>query len=419
MKCLNCGAELKKESVFCSYCGAKVTGTVIDATDDGIFSESRFENNIFSDSKNTDSWDELNSFFEERSQNQNEFNSGIDSLFDDHYAKKSSYNNRTATNYKSPSERLAKVSIVLLSSLIALILLFTLFNIIIFKATDDGKMIEYKAAINRIIRGNSSQESYNSGYEQETEEYHYEYDNTGENSLPSTYTDNNNLQYPTQNKSDDNLLNSFSSENIRLLNIFLSNFAEAGVKDISSGKQNQMIDFVIEQAIINNPSKIYELGNEAFTSGGTKYDRYIDAYYVNERVKRYFDISVNDSSTDTYLFESGKYYIPDDIANVSSYFSKAYKATGNSDGTLTVYFKNYDCKGLEIDTNIYRGIGDENIGKSKVVGAGKATLKEKYFGEKYANYIILDYTLTEGRDYNYINTKVVSFPTPDNTLPDE
>ena len=394
MKCNKCGAEIEQNSVFCSYCGAKITMPGSDP----------------------DSWDEIDSFFKEEKPADVYYNSSapLTQKSERRAAPAAgNYYGSAAGNYetsrKHSSGRAQKAVIITLVALIALMVLYTLFNIIVFKATADDKLTDYKIAVSRIIgekyapvsadssKTDTDSENGNNAYSNpDNIDYNYDEFTTGY------------LNETSQADKAGDITSSFSAEEIRLMNLFLSNFAEAGVKDVSSSDNNQMTDFVIAQAIINAPGKITELDSESFLVNGVRYDRYISASYVSERRERYFGAKGRDNSTVRFRYEEGYYYIPDDVADASSYFSKLDRAVANADGTITAYFTSYDYLSTAIDENIYKGAGTANIGNCKKIGGGEAILEKRYFGPEYANFIVRNYKLTYGRDYDYNTARVTA-----------
>ncbi len=401
MKCYKCGNEIEQNSMLCSHCGARVNAL----------------------SANNDSWDEFDSLFNEEKPEDNDlfekelFSNDFDPL-SPLAGEKYGYSFETQDDSDSENGGGArKIILVVLITVFALIILFTFFNIIVFKATPDNVLTDYKIAISKIIGEqyapknavnngaysavNQGDTNYNGGSYSNSDSNGYNYD--------EFTTDYANAASQVNNTGD--ITSSFSAEEIRLLNLFLSNFAEAGVKDVSSSDNSGMTNFVITQAIINSPKIITNLGSELFLAGGVRYNRTISADYVTERRERYFGVRGSDYSTDRFRYEDGDYYIPDDVANVSSYFSKLDRAVTNTDGTITAYFTSYDCRGLAANENIYKGTGTANIGNSRKVGGGEAILERRYLGPKYANFIVKNYKLTSGRDYEYRNTLVTSYQT--------
>ncbi len=408
MICRNCGAVLKPDSVFCSSCGTKVD--IIENSDSPYDTESQAAQDSFIDGtgkSGTESVQEV-PFVNNRS----DFGYQPSADFDSNSNNSGAYS-AESTGKESGSYRFLFVTLLVI---LISIIIYSVFNIIVFKLTPDNVMTGYKIAISRIIGEQFAPViDDNADYTGLGIDDYYTYsdeDSTIYNFTGSEKKKNNSSTTQSSTKeyhsvyNDSDITYSFSAEEIRLLNLFLSNFAEAGVLDIRSGNHDEMLNFVIEQAIINAPNSVCRLGDDSIINNGIRYDRYITSDFVNDRISRYFDLTVQHYSTNIYYYSDGRYYIPEDIANVSSYYSKLDRAVKNDDGTVTVYFSSYDCKGLNVNENIYRGTGTENIGQSKRIGSGEAILKEKYFGEKYANYIVKEYRLIQGRDFDYRNTLV-------------
>ena len=290
----------------------------------------------------------------------------------------------TKEKLKKPKRSPINRALTILKVLLALTTIYTVFNVIVFTLAPPEFLPRYRSEINRLL-----------GIEKT-----YTYDNSDLET-----NDSNSEPYENESNYPQDITSSFTDEDVRLLNIFLSNFAEAGIKNISSNSNYDLIDFAVQQILINTQKSVYFLGENTVYDNGKYYDRYVNSSLVEERIERFFGISGNQYySADKFLYRDGKYYIPEDTPNVSSYFSKIDKVEKNSDGTVTVYFTSYNCKGANVGKSIYKGTGTANVGSCKKIGAGKATLESKYIGENKANYIVKKYELTEGKDYEYKNT---------------
>lgn len=190
---------------------------------------------------------------------------------------------------------------------------------------------------------------------------------------------------------------------IHMLNIFLSNFSELYCRDysIDNKSEDKMIDFVILNTYFNY--------GENFSAGPTveynsmQYSRRVSGEYIKNRIKRYFDVSIENKSTDSFYYDGTDYYYPNADGEFHIGFSKVtsvYKSgTGNLIAEYNVYEadKPVDDNVLDNQDSIYYGYGDENCENCKLVGTGRAVLNEKYFGEGYANFTLvsLEHTVTE------------------------
>lgn len=183
-----------------------------------------------------------------------------------------------------------------------------------------------------------------------------------------------------------NLLDGFSSSELKTLNVFLSNFSEVfmGSYDSSNYSYYDVLNFCHLHFVINNSNYI--------TFGST--EMWMSAANVDTAAKRYLGASVPHSGTyessygNYYRYESGNWYSP--AASGESYndFTIANSMTRNADGTYTV---NFDVYSLELA--IYFEIGMP-AGLYNVRSASQCTYPIEYRYSGTA--IIRDYTLSTG-----------------------
>lgn len=199
---------------------------------------------------------------------------------------------------------------------------------------------------------------------QELTEYHTEYteDVSSENIVESAEAEITEAKTEQVAENSD-YLSTLSDNEIKMLNIFLSNFSEAFVENIDTSDMTKMIDFVCCNTKINYYENINSSEMIQNPENGEYYQDYLTEEYVAERVDRFFDVELENTSTDSCYYNDGKYYLIAAAGETYAYFTKITSATKNSDGTVTVDYNVY-WYDIEYDTppkRIYEGIGSENL----------------------------------------------------------
>ncbi len=123
---------------------------------------------------------------------------------------------------------------------------------------------------------------------------------------------------------------SFTEEEVKEINLFLSNFSEANFYDYSSTQYapENLINFAGIHHILNNKSYI-------------QYDDfgvYISANHIHETLKRYLGIDIPEQSSNYFYYKDGKYYTNPDNLNIQiqAVTNIPYIAYQNADGSYTV-----------------------------------------------------------------------------------
>lgn len=199
---------------------------------------------------------------------------------------------------------------------------------------------------------------------------------------------------PVQSK-EENLLPRMSSEDAREINLFLSNFSEAGY-DPTSGyfsRDEALIDFAFTHVYINSSSKVvYE-------------DDYmgISVTDTDTVLKRFFGKTVPHKTPDgnkLWICSNDKFLII--AASGESYgdFSIATKVRLRQEGNYEVDFNVYNDPEIGggnviTDKTIYSLTDSEAAAKYNLIGRGIAVLKPKtYNGEEtyeIVSYLVEDY----------------------------
>ena len=189
------------------------------------------------------------------------------------------------------------------------------------------------------------------------------------------------------NKADNNYLSTLSANDIKMLNIFLSNFSEAYVEKIDTRDMGKMVDFVMLNTKINYSDKITYDGLVINPENNHSHSGWVTEEYVAERVYRFFDVELENMSTDSTYYNDGKYYLIAADGETYAYFTKITSATENADGTVTVEYDVY-WYGVAPPSYVYEGIGAQNHDElCEYRYSGIAVVKPVHLGgEDYSNY---------------------------------
>jgi hypothetical protein len=125
--------------------------------------------------------------------------------------------------------------------------------------------------------------------------------------------------------------------------------------------------------------------------------------YVQNRLKRYFDVTVPNRTVHDFVYDNGYYYFPAADGEQHDGFSKVTSMTKTDNGEWIVTYDVYTAPdfvdGIGTNASIYYGYGSENTEGCRLVATGKAVLKEKYFKEDYANVTVVSMEHTETQPY--------------------
>jgi hypothetical protein len=209
--------------------------------------------------------------------------------------------------------------------------------------------------------------------------------------LPVTITVNNDN---TETQRTTEITDESADVDIRLLNIFLSNFSELYCRNYSIDRTStdKMIDFAILNAYYNYNDNFNDI--TPVEIDGKLYARTVSASYIKNRISRFFGVSVENKSTDSFYCDGTYYYYPAADGEFLNAFSKVTSIQKSGSGSYIVNYNIYKVPGQDdnvIDNKdkIYDGYGSENTEGCTFVGTGKAVLNEKYFGEGYANFTVV------------------------------
>ncbi len=206
LKCSQCGSPLKSDSAFCGECGAKVESNKIEE-----------ENAIVIDN-NDDFWTYTEPLINEGVPVPEQTGAAGSPSFDN-LSNNTGYGSNNASNNsvrsKSSDNRTAKIVLALLSGLLALIILYTLFNVFIFTLTGPDFMPDYKEKLNKAIgKDNNYSESYiDSENDNDSEIYTF----TGSDKSNRTLRVGDIIEYGTYPQSrvtDYNLISALNSQNL-------------------------------------------------------------------------------------------------------------------------------------------------------------------------------------------------------------
>lgn len=223
---------------------------------------------------------------------------------------------------------------------------------------------------------------------------------------------------PVISNQNRDITDNFSSQQINWLNLFISNFTEACITNISAqSSYEDLIEFAINHAVLNDNDNVLYLGSDRLITNGIAYDKAINADYIRQRIERYFDVSVSPASTRHFLYSNGRYYIPETTPLHSRYYSKVNKITENDDGTITVDYLSFAYNDDTIPGSVYYGLA--NTSSDLCVGTGSAVLKSKYVGESAANYALVKMYKTDTHNITLQNEEnTTSAIQPNSSVPE-
>jgi len=134
-------------------------------------------------------------------------------------------------------------------------------------------------------------------------------ENAKENKVENNVSDNQNNDY------NDLKPMNLSTEEVKKLNTFFSNFSEVMLSDFKRNEipDNKLISFGVFHNHINNYKKFEKEG---------EYDIKIKKEYVEESVQKYFNLKItNHQSTDEIIYKNG-YYIITNSSGEAYFFSQ-------------------------------------------------------------------------------------------------
>ena len=200
--------------------------------------------------------------------------------------------------------------------------------------------------------------------------------------------------YVYENLKTTNILDSYTPEQYKDINIFLSNFSEAlfpyGMNnprtfDKNNPNYGDLINFAYIHNLINNP---YNVGYNYDT-----FEMYVTAEATDKTIDKYFGITLPHESAGRYVYRDGKFFAPAASGEGYCYVSVAKNMTENSDGTLTVDFSAFtygelaDIAGGEWDIHAAEGYWSTyyniiNSGVWKERYSGTAVVRRKEYEGK-------------------------------------
>lgn len=110
------------------------------------------------------------------------------------------------------------------------------------------------------------------------------------------------------NKNNSNEISNTSKEELRKLNIFLSNFSEVDFSNFSKDNYNE--EQLIQFAIVNQLANNYDTAFESYTYSDGDNRMGISASTVQSTIDKYFGFTVKNQSTQYYEYYNGAYILP-------------------------------------------------------------------------------------------------------------
>ena len=188
-------------------------------------------------------------------------------------------------------------------------------------------------------------------------------------------------------------ISSFSKEDIKNLNTFLSNFAEVSLNSYSSKNSDNytLVYFAFAHNKINTTKIKYENGNA--------YMEYSD---VNETAKKYFGKQIEKRSENEYTFKNNRFYVPAADGESNAYVAIATGFIEKDGGEIEVPFKVFSYKEPHPSKDEYDAAFPaayastyEEISKNSIwifESDGTATVKRKTYNGKNT-YELLEYKI--------------------------
>ncbi len=141
--------------------------------------------------------------------------------------------------------------------------------------------------------------------------------------------------YVYENIKPINILDTYTPEQYKNINIFLSNFSEAsfpygGTFNKNNPNYGDLINFAYIHNLINNPSNVGFNSNTA--------EMYVSVDAADRTIDKYFGLALPHESAGYYVCRDGKFSAPAASGEGHCYVSVAKNMTDNGDGTLTVNF---------------------------------------------------------------------------------
>ncbi len=187
-----------------------------------------------------------------------------------------------------------------------------------------------------------------------------------------------------------NLVESMSNAEKKEINIFLSNFSEAGYGEGNYGSEaEEKISFAYIHNFINNSSLVFRDG------GAGVYG--ISAANADQTLVRFFGESVPHATPENsvhWQYENGKFFFPAADGDNYATFSVATRMTDNYDGTFTVEFNTYNDKDpFEWPKSEWYTYTDEYAARTcDFAYSGTAIVKEKVYNGSQT-YELVDYKI--------------------------
>lgn len=215
---------------------------------------------------------------------------------------------------------------------------------------------------------------------------------TGATVPPETATA---IQRPTDSVEQEsptktNLLKDFDSEEMRRINIFLSNFSESKFQAYPCSDYEMLI-FGYKYAKVNNREVL----------GTSGYEYYISKANMDSILKRFFATTVSvspgtvlDERNYPVTYRDGAYYYPAADGASVSYCSVATSMVDNGDGTYTVTFNNYAHIYPHESMSPYYSLTDSQAAARSDIqkyGAGIAVVRDYTRSNGVASYQLISY----------------------------
>ena len=184
-----------------------------------------------------------------------------------------------------------------------------------------------------------------------------------------------------------NLINDFSADEQRTVNIFLSNFAEARLGAYPASDE-ELLRFAYTHCKLNT----------GYIEDVDSYNRRFSAGAVDETLIRFFDRTIDHRSMDIFEYKDDYYYLPAADGEFYGYFAIVHEMYQNEDGTYDVNYNVYrvsrgDEAGWEEDVSGYYGLSPEDVANYpalELVRTGTAVLRDYTKADGSASYQIVE-----------------------------
>lgn len=221
---------------------------------------------------------------------------------------------------------------------------------------------------------------------------------------------------------DENIVDSLSSDQRRLANQFVSNFAEIGFKDFDVNESNadQIINFSMTRCYVNNKYNIKISGS------GSSERATLDAKYVTGDAERFFDCKISNGSTSFVNYNGSKKTYSAKTSDIIGNVPVPYEVGFNSfsscasvtemyektDGTYIVNFNVFISTNGTLSKNYYSEPASalENNPNLKLVAVGTAQIRDWYDKDGQNKYQLIQYKTEMLYGEEEVNSSSITSP---------